>query len=113
MIARFADTSFYVALGNPKDSLHEKACQLAKDFHGAIVTTDFVVVEVGNFLSASGDRKSFETLLKVFRSDPRTETVPATRDWLDRGVSLYLARPDKNWSHRLHLIHSDGRAWNQ
>ena len=95
---RFADTSFYIAIGNSTDSLHQRASQLAKEYHGKIVTTDFVVVETGNFFSRSGDRESFERLVQVFRADPQTETVPATRDLVDRGISLYLDRPDKNWS---------------
>jgi len=45
----FADTSFYVAILNPSDSLHEKARAVAGTLHEKIVTTEFVLIEVANF----------------------------------------------------------------
>lgn len=46
----FADTSFYVAAVNPRDALHDAARTLASDFRGPVLTTEYVLIEVGNWL---------------------------------------------------------------
>jgi predicted nucleic acid-binding protein len=45
----FADTSFYVAVFNPQDALHARAKAVAAAYQGAVITTEFVLVELGNF----------------------------------------------------------------
>ncbi len=55
----FADTSFYVAIVSSKDTSHVVATGIIKEFKGRIVTTEYVLVEVGNWLASSGDRSSF------------------------------------------------------
>lgn len=93
----FADTSFYVATTNKRDALHAHAMALAEQLDGQILTTDFVVVELGNFFSDSPDRQSFLNLMSDFESDPWTTVLPATRELLRRGVELFSRRPDKDW----------------
>lgn len=44
----FADTSFYLALLNPRDRHHGRAVELARQARRLTVTTEFVLVEVGN-----------------------------------------------------------------
>lgn len=94
----FADTSFYVAMGNLNDSVHRKAHAFTEKFFGKVLTTDFVVVETGNFFSRTEDRISFGYLLDYLDKDVNTEVLPATRELLNRGIALYQSRPDKNWS---------------
>lgn len=50
MNAVFADTAFYIAFANPRDHWHEAAAAVAFDWHGQIVTTEYVLVEFGNHL---------------------------------------------------------------
>lgn len=45
MNAAFVDTSFYVALASSRDVLHAQAVQLAGSFRGALVTTEYVLIE--------------------------------------------------------------------
>jgi hypothetical protein len=71
---------------------------LAEQLDGRILTTDFVVVELGNFFSDSLDRKCFISLLNDLRTDRWTTVLPASRDLLERGVKLFSQRPDKDWS---------------
>jgi len=94
----FSDTSFYVALASTRDTFHSKARSFTEAFRGKVITTDFIVVEVGNYFSRSQDRHSFEFLLNVLRADRNTTIVPATRDLLNRGIELYTERSDKDWS---------------
>ncbi len=68
MNAVFADTSYYVALLGERDQRHAKAVALSPAIYGRIVTTDFVLVEVGNWLSRTADhhfeQAGFNPLLK-------------------------------------------------
>lgn len=94
----FADTSFYIAAASPGDDSHAKATAWMKDFQGAVVTTDFVVVELANFFSRAGHRSTFEVIHAYLQTDDRVTVVPASRELLNRGIGLYRGRPDKNWS---------------
>jgi predicted nucleic acid-binding protein len=94
----FADTSYYIALASNRDQHHADAVALARAFRGEIVTTDFVLLEVGNWLSRSGDRPVFLKLLETLRADPQTLVLPATRELFDAGRDLFAQRMDKDWS---------------
>jgi predicted nucleic acid-binding protein len=47
----FADTSYYIALMGEHDQHHAAAVAHAQTFYGEIITTDFVLVEVGNWFA--------------------------------------------------------------
>ncbi len=93
-----ADTSFYIAAANPRDALHIATLQLARQLVGTIITTDFVLLEVGNWLSRSGDRSVFMRLMEQLEVDTDTQIIPATHNLFDLGFELYTRRPDKDWS---------------
>lgn len=94
----FADTSFYVAAASPEDEAHGRATAWMNAFHGMIVTSDFIVVELGNFFSRVGQRSVFDSIHTYLIADDRVTIVPASRELLDRGVELFRQRRDKNWS---------------
>ena len=94
----FADTSFYVAAVNPRDALHAAATEWAEVYRGGIITTEYVLIEVGNWLARSGDRQVFLKLAKQIRADRRTTVVPSSSALFQRGLDLYARRPDKSWS---------------
>jgi predicted nucleic acid-binding protein len=58
----FADTSFYAAVIGVRDKHHQQAMDFIRDYHGKILTTDFIIVELGNFLSRTPDRSFFRRL---------------------------------------------------
>jgi len=94
----FADTSFYVAVVSQRDALHDRAMDAMKEFQGRIVTTEYVLVEVGNWLAATGERPTFVLLNQKAHSDPKTLVIAADRGLYDAGVNLYASRLDKQWS---------------
>lgn len=98
MNAVFADTSFYIAICNPRDQLHKPAVDVARDFRGTVITTEFVLIELGNWLSKSGDRDVFVRLVETLRDDPNCRIQPAEQSLFQRGYALYAARLDKDWS---------------
>lgn len=72
MSACFADTAYYVALLNRRDALHGAALRCSAHYTGAVVTTEFVLLEVANFLSQPPDRRLFVALADVLHQDPHT-----------------------------------------
>ena len=94
----FADTSFYVALLNVRDAFHDKAIDFARGFSGGVVTTEFVLVELGNYLARSAQRMKFVKLVEDLRHRPSTRIWPLSTDLLDTALAVYARRPDKAWS---------------
>ncbi len=94
----FADTSFYIAVVNPRDALHAGAAKYARDSFGPIITSEHVLVEVGNWLAKSDDREVFVQLMKEIRADDRTKVISGSPTLFERGLDLYSRRPDKSWS---------------
>jgi predicted nucleic acid-binding protein len=99
MTTVFADSSFYVALIVARDSNHAKAKAIAQSWSGAAVTTEYVLVEVANHLGRTAQQRGrFGQLLADIESDPSTEVIESTHSLWQRGINLYLQRPDKTWS---------------
>jgi uncharacterized protein len=93
-----ADAYFYLALLNPRDIGHQRAREIEANFHGLIVTTHWILVEVADALSRPADRPKFEHLMAALKADPRVTIVPAGSDFFERGVQFYYSRHDKGWS---------------
>lgn len=89
MKSAFADTAFYVALVNPRDELHATAVALARKFQGTLVTTEYVLVELGNRLSRSGDKDIFIELIRRLEGDARVVVVPAGPSLFQQGFQLF------------------------
>lgn len=94
----FGDTSYYLALLIPQDANHLAARKLSSSLRRRVVTSEFVILEVGNYLSATPARNHFAAFLQSLRADSFTTIVPATSGLLGRGIDLYVRRPDKSWS---------------
>ena len=94
----FADTAYFLALLNPADQWHSQARALSARPSTLLVTTEFVLTEVGDALSQPENRSRFARLLALLRSQPDAEIVPASAALFHRGCELHGARPDKEWS---------------
>jgi predicted nucleic acid-binding protein len=95
----FADTYFFIALLNRDDEWHKTTHAFTADFAGQIVTTTWVLTELGNTLAKKAtNRGLFLSLLGDLRNDQRVRIVAAGQDLFDRGIALYAPRLDKQWS---------------
>ncbi len=94
----FADTFFFVAAINPRDSAHVRAIAFSDQFQGRLVTTEWIVIELANALAAGRNRLAFAELLNSIRTDPRVNIVPLSMELQRRGLELYARRWDKEWS---------------
>ena len=97
----FADTSYWIAMFNPNDELHEKARSVT---HGlaprGIVTTEMVLVEFLNFMGGGGEdkRRLAVDVVRRLKADPGVEVVGQTSVQFDAAVDRYYSRLDQRWS---------------
>ena len=97
MNTTFADTFYYLALLNPDDAAHERALAVTAQRQGTLVTTRWVLTEVGDAMAAPAYRRRFVNLIQTIESDPDTIVVPANDELFHDGVRLFGQRPDKTW----------------
>ena len=82
----FGDTSFFVAMIGEHDQYHRIAVDYMRGYH--LLTTDFVVVELGNYLHSVKDRPFFASIKRSLENDKEFTVIEATRELLDRGIQL-------------------------
>lgn len=94
----FADTSFFVAYLNRADEHHSTAYEYMARSSGPLLTTTWVLVEFGNYLSGTGNRRLFVPLVRSLRRERRVTIVRAAEPSFEAGLRLYGQRPDQAWS---------------
>lgn len=65
--------------------------------HTSIVTTQAILLEIGNALSKRRFRHAAVTLLQSLESDPSVEIVPFSQELYDNAFDLFRKRSDKDW----------------
>src|SRR5438552_2282252 len=94
----FADTFYFVALWNPSDKARARALGYTASFQGVIVTTDWVLTELGDAMSDPANRLEFVSTFKDLEANPQVRIVAADGALFREGIQLFAARPDKKWS---------------
>jgi predicted nucleic acid-binding protein len=94
----FADSYYYLAFVNDRDSGHERAVDFSRSYRGCTLTTEWVLTEVADALSAPEQRGVFLELLAQLRDHAGLTIVEASHELFDRGITLFSQRPDKSWS---------------
>jgi predicted nucleic acid-binding protein len=94
----FGDAFYYIALLNPSDTFHAAAVDATKTLNQKVVTTVWVLMEVGDALSASSVRQRTHQFLLDVSADSNTLILADTKPWFGRGLQLYGQRTDKEWS---------------
>jgi uncharacterized protein len=94
---QFADTFYFLALLNSKDRAHSRAIRHSFG-PGRLITTEWVLMETADAMCVSSKRKPFIELHRMLRADPSMEIVPASAELFGRGMALFEARQDKDWS---------------
>jgi predicted nucleic acid-binding protein len=95
------DTAAWIALVNTRDELHSRAEQTMAELRRsnvALVTTEFVLLEVANALCTSAWRGKAVRLIDGLRSLANLRIIPADTSLLADGWHLYRSRSDKEWS---------------
>jgi predicted nucleic acid-binding protein len=94
----FADTSYVLAFLGEKDQHHQRAVAWTRALCAPVVTTEYVVIEVGNSLTKVGDRAVFVDFYRALRQGTKLEVIAASTELQDRGAELFGERLDKEWS---------------
>jgi predicted nucleic acid-binding protein len=94
----FCDTVYFLALLNPTDQFHAAALAYSQNAQQTLITTEWVLTEVGDALWQPANRRRLGQLLAILSESRETEIVQAESSWFQRGCELFLARPDKEWS---------------
>lgn len=97
MNAVFGDTSYYVAILTPSDSHHAAAWEIGRN-RLRMVVTEFVLLELADFMAGAIGRRRMPEFIASLRADPDTKIIPLSTALLDAGLDLYNRRPDKIWS---------------
>ena len=94
----FADTYYFLALINVKDAAHQRALRFSQSHNNPILTTSWILTELADGLSAVAHRPIFAKKLTELHNDQDTTIVPFSELLFSKGIDLYFARPDKDWS---------------
>ena len=101
MTAIFADTFYWVALTNIRDSAHEEAKKFSRSLTSAsLVTTEPVLIEYLNYFAAWGRelRLMASASANSMLSSSTVIVLPLTSELFRAGVDLYAARLDKGYN---------------
>jgi predicted nucleic acid-binding protein len=95
----FVDTSHVLALFNTSDEFHLKAKKLkhltAKPY--TVITTEAILLEIGNALSKQNLRQKCSAFIKGFYETENIEIVPITTALIMEGLKFFDKRQDKEW----------------
>jgi uncharacterized protein len=97
----FADTSYWIALLNPRDELHARAVVAGGSYsEDQVVTSEMVLVEFLNGFSERGPRLRAAALKAVMslRGSLNVTVIRQTSDQFERALHRYGERIDKAWS---------------
>ena len=94
----FADAWFYIALLDADDQGHKRATAWLQKFHGRMITTRWVLNEAANSLASPALRGATAGFLRSLETQPEVRIVGGSDELYARGLILYGARADKEWS---------------
>jgi uncharacterized protein len=97
----FADTSYWIALLNPRDELHEKARGVSGgESFDEIVTSEMVLAELLNGFSDRGPRlrEAVGKAVRILRTNRAVVILPQTSEQFESTLKRYRDMADKSWS---------------
>src|SRR5260370_14715426 len=96
----FADTSYWIALVNPRDQIHMKAVNVTQQLSSVkIMSSEMVLAEVLNSFSDAGPlRHAVGSMVQRLRSNRNVIIVPQTSEQFESALRRYKQAADKSWS---------------
>jgi len=93
----FIDTGFIIALINKRDSHYQEAQHLAdKVEHHPFITTDAVLLEIGNALAKNFKKQAID-VIKHFNTSPNVTIIHLNALLFNKALQLYDKYQDKTW----------------
>lgn len=97
MRAVFADTSFFLALLDRGDSLHVQAIIESRVPGRRYLTTEHILVELGDGLNTPPLRGEFQAVQDMVHRSAEWEVVPASPELYKSGLDIFRRHRDKSW----------------
>lgn len=100
MPALFADSGYWIALWNPRDTLHWIAMTVTDDLGtSAVVTMQLVLTEALDAMAGMGEfRRLFAAqMVQALEDNPAVEIIPQTDAQFRAAVERYTSRSDQRW----------------
>ena len=100
MQAVFADSGYWIALWNPRDTLHQRAMTVTDDLGtSAVVTTQLVLTEALDAMAGMGEfrRRFAAQMVQALEDNPAVEIVPQADSQFRAAVERYASRSDQRW----------------
>lgn len=97
----FADTSYWIAILNPRDELRAKAVAVSQRLSAArIVTSEMVLVELLNSFRDGGPRlrSAAASAVEALRRNRNVTVSPQTGEQFENALERYKQAGDKSWS---------------
>ena len=97
----FADAGYWIALWNPRDSLHTTTLAVADGLgETPIVTTQMVLTEALDAMAGMGEfrRQLAVRMIRDLENDPSVEIVPQSDAQFQAALERYASRSDQTWS---------------
>jgi predicted nucleic acid-binding protein len=94
----FGDTSYFLALVNARDNWHAQALSLSRQPPGPLLTTEWVLMELGDALASPPARAICSRMIGSLQVQPDVAIMAASHELFDRALALFAQRPDKAWS---------------
>ncbi|HXH69582.1 MAG TPA: PIN domain-containing protein [Pyrinomonadaceae bacterium] len=98
--ALFLDTAYIFALFNTRDQWHEQALKWQRKIvleNLPVLTTEFVLVEIGNGLSSIKFRGSAANIIQTLQENAFVKIIPTSSELFVQAFNLYEQRQDKSW----------------
>lgn len=97
MRAVFADTFYFLALLNRRDAAHVLAIHATRAPGRTFVTTEAVLMELGDALNEPDQRGEFVAVADMVRKAAGWEVVPSSPALFKSALDLFRRHRDKEW----------------
>lgn len=97
MAVLFADTFYFIALQDAADPGPTRAVGWSRQKGFSFLTTEYVLIELGDAFNAPGQREEFSVFQDALRTDPKFRVLSSSPQLYAAGLNLYRRRRDKLW----------------
>jgi predicted nucleic acid-binding protein len=94
----FGDSFYFLAAINEHDEAHDRVRLFAQSELYRLITTEWVIMEVGDAFAKPHWRPAFLRMVHDLRRDENVRIIEVSHELFDRALNLFAARPDTEWS---------------
>lgn len=97
MAVIFADTFYFIALLDAADARHPQAVAWSRQRGVSFLTTEYVLLELGDAFHTPGQREEFVVFQDAVRADAKFRVLSSSPQLYAAGLNLFRRRRDKSW----------------